>query len=139
MEVLLTLLAPQELAGAVLIAAFAGVIKGMVGFAMPMLILSGLGSFIAADLALAGLILPTLASNLWQALRQGPKAALQSVRQFRIFLMVGLAALLTSAQLVRVLPAGLLLAGLGVVIVALAVVQLRGWVMHVAPHRKSLA
>ena len=38
----------------------AGFVKGAVGFAMPMIMISGLGSFMAPELALAGLIVPTL-------------------------------------------------------------------------------
>ena len=86
------------------IAALAGTVKGMVGFAMPMILVSGLSLFLPPDIALAGLILPTLVTNGMQALRQGAQAAWQSIYRFRIFLLVGLAFLLVSAQLVRILP-----------------------------------
>jgi hypothetical protein len=112
---------------ALAIAALAGVVKGMVGFAMPMILVSGLGMFIAPELALAGLILPTLVTNGMQALRQGPAAAMASVRRFRLFLGVGLLALLFSAQLVRVLPVSMLLAMIGGPIALFAALQLLGW------------
>jgi uncharacterized membrane protein YfcA len=108
-------------------ALFAGLVKGLVGFAMPMILISGLSSFLDPVLALAGLILPTLVTNGMQSLRQGPRAALQSVRRFRVFLLAGLLALLASSQLVVVLPAVTLLAGLGAIVVAFAVMQLAGW------------
>ncbi|MHA6346262.1 sulfite exporter TauE/SafE family protein [Roseivivax sp. CAU 1761] len=121
-----------ELGGGVLvlcliIAFTAGVVKGMVGFAMPMIMISGLGSLLAPELALAGLILPTLITNGVQALRQGPGAAWSSVRRFRVFLIVGGVMLLFSAQLVAVLPVGPMLALIGVPITAFAVAQLCGW------------
>ncbi|MAU53021.1 MAG: hypothetical protein CMN17_11765 [Roseovarius sp.] len=89
---------------AVAVALVAGVIKGLVGFAMPMVLIAGLSTILPPDLALAGLILPTLLSNLWQALRQGVRAALASVARFRVFLIAGGAVMAVSAQLVPVLP-----------------------------------
>jgi uncharacterized membrane protein YfcA len=109
------------------IALGAGVIKGMVGFAMPMILVSGVGSVLGPELALAGLILPTLVTNGLQALQQGPKAALTSVRRFRIFLSVGLVMLLASSQLVTLLPERWFLVGIGAPIVLFAVMQLLGW------------
>ena len=67
----LTALVPLHALIACLIVGFvAGVVKGMVGFAMPMIMISGMGSFVSPELALAGLILPTLVTNGWQAMRQ---------------------------------------------------------------------
>lgn len=109
------------------VALMAGVIKGMVGFAMPMILVSGLGMLVAPELALAGLILPTLVTNSMQALRQGPAAAWDSVRRFRLFLGVGLVMLLLSAQLVRILPTATLLLMIGAPICLFAGMQLAGW------------
>ena len=44
-------------------ASSSGVVKGTVGFAMPMIMISGLASSCRPQLALAGLILPTLADE----------------------------------------------------------------------------
>ena len=71
------------------IALCAGVVKGVVGFAMPLILLSGLSTFVAPDIALACLIVPTLMTNTWQALRQGGAAAVASVVRFRVFLIAG--------------------------------------------------
>lgn len=108
------------------IAALAGTVKGMVGFAMPMILVSGLSLFLPPDIALAGLILPTLVTNGMQALRQGAQAAWQSIYRFRIFLLVGLAFLLVSAQLVRILPADVMLILIGAPVTLFAVLQLFG-------------
>lgn len=104
----------------------AGVVKGMVGFAMPMIMISGMGSFVSPELALAGLILPTLATNGWQAMRQGLDEAWASARKFRIFLGIGFVALVISAQMVRIIPANAMLLMIGVPIVLFAVTQLMG-------------
>lgn len=108
------------------VALLAGVIKGMVGFAMPMIFVSGLGLFLDPQLALAGLILPTLASNGVQALRQGRQAAWESLRRFRVFLIFGGVALLISSQLVRVLPDRAMLLLIGVPVTLFALSQLLG-------------
>jgi hypothetical protein len=86
------------------VAVLAGTIKGLVGFAMPMILISGLGSFLDPELALAGLILPTLVTNGVQALRQGAGAAWKSIKRFRLFLICGGVTLLVTAQFVRLLP-----------------------------------
>ncbi|MGB2199954.1 MAG: sulfite exporter TauE/SafE family protein [Pseudooceanicola atlanticus] len=104
----------------------AGIVKGMVGFAMPMIMISGMGSFVSPELALAGLILPTLMTNGWQALRQGWAAAWESVKRFRTFLVIGFIALIISAQMVRILPGNVMLLMIGVPIVLFAITQLMG-------------
>lgn len=104
----------------------AGFVKGVVGFAMPLVFLSGLTLFLPPELALAGLILPTLLTNLQQSLRQGFAAAWQTVRQFRFFLLAGGLTLVTVAQFVLVLPERLLVGILGVMVTTFVVLQLSG-------------
>jgi len=130
MDSLFLLISPFQLIAAVGVALFAGVIKGLVGFGMPMILISGLSVFLSPELALAGLILATVASNGIQALRQGWAAAWQSVKRFRVFLLVGLIFLLSSAQLVRMLPTQVLLLVLGVPITIFAFLQLFGLRFH---------
>ncbi|MCH2093717.1 MAG: sulfite exporter TauE/SafE family protein [Rhodobacteraceae bacterium] len=108
-------------------ALIAGVVKGVVGFAMPTILISGLGSLIAPELALAGLILPTLVTNGMQALRQGWSAAADSISRFRVFLLVGLVTLLAAAQLVPVMSSAVMFLIIGLVVTGLASVQLLGW------------
>lgn len=120
------LLSPQDLALACGVALLAGCVKGLVGFAMPMILISGLSMVLPPDLALAGLILPTLATNAVQALREGPDAALDSIRRFRVFLLVGLLFLLMSAQLITRVPASTFLLMIGLPVVAFALMQLLG-------------
>lgn len=134
---LVPFLAPAGFVLAFVIALIAGTIKGLVGFAMPMIMVSGLSSIMAPDLALAGLILPTLVTNGFQALRQGPRAAWESMQRFRAFLLVGGLFLLLSAQLVRVLPAQVMLLIIGAPITLFALTQLMGkqLVLH-SPSRR---
>jgi len=115
-----------------------GVFNVGVGFAMPMLCISGLSSIIEPELALAGLILPTLVANVAQALRQGTAAAWASARRFWVYLSVGGLVLVGSAQLVRVLPLGALLGLIGVAVTLFALVQLAGWRLALRRQRKDV-
>ncbi len=120
------------LALATLITLLAGVVKGVVGFAMPMVMISGLTLILPPEVALAALILPTLVANLAQALRQGPRPALASVLDFRLFIAACLIFLLISAQLVRTLPQSAMFLLIGGPVVAFALLQLSGWKGHLA-------
>ena len=62
---------------------FAGFVKGAVGFAMPMIMISAFSSFLTPELALAGLILPTVVTNLSQAFRHGWQPAWDTVVTYR--------------------------------------------------------
>ncbi|TCL00476.1 hypothetical protein BXY66_3119 [Shimia isoporae] len=126
MDAILANFTPATLFLCCAIAVLAGTIKGLVGFAMPMVLISGLGSFLEPELALAGLILPTVVTNGVQALGQGVQAAWQSIKRFRLFLIFGGAALLISAQFVRVLPNHVMLLIIGVPVALFAIVQLVG-------------
>jgi uncharacterized membrane protein YfcA len=125
------------LGAAVAVALVAGFVKGAVGFAMPMIMISGLGSFLPAETALAALILPTVVTNGLQALRQGWRAAWDSDRRFRLFLGILLACLLISAQFVRILPQGALFLLIGLPVTAFAVLQLAGWRLRIDPAHRT--
>lgn len=127
MELFVGLETPLTLAFVLAVAVFAGVVKGLVGFAMPTVLISGMTLVLAPDLALAALILPTLVTNAWQALRQGPQAALQTMRRYRVFLLFGLVTMNVSGQLVRVLDPRILYALIGLPVGLFAVLQLVGW------------
>ncbi|MCA0908346.1 sulfite exporter TauE/SafE family protein [Ruegeria marisrubri] len=126
---LFSILSPQELLMAMAIAFASGWVKGMVGFAMPMILVSGLNSFLPPDLALAGLILPTLVTNGQQALRGGCVAAVASIRRFRVFLVVGGLLLLMSAQLVALIPGSVFLVLMGGFVSVFALLQVLGFRM----------
>jgi uncharacterized membrane protein YfcA len=63
---------------------------------------------------------------VFQALRQGPAAAWNSIIEFRVFLFFGLLALIVGAQLVRLLPLQTMLLVIGLPIVLFALLQLAG-------------
>jgi uncharacterized membrane protein YfcA len=123
---LFSTLSPTDLALAAAIACLAGWVKGMVGFAMPMVLVSGLSMFLSPELAVAGLIFSTVVTNGVQALQEGGRAAIASIRRFRVFLSVGLIFLLIGAQLVTLVPASTFLMLIGIPVTAFALLQILG-------------
>ena len=115
------------LVGAVLAVAAGGFAKGVVGFALPLIGLSVLAMFLPVEVSVALLILPTLVSNLFQALRHGLGAAWGSLVRHRWLNGVLVVTIAFSAQLVVVLPDRLLFTILGASITAFGLSQLFGW------------
>lgn len=117
---------------AMLIGIAAGFVKGAVGFAMPTVLISGLGSILPAEVALSALILPTLATNSVQALRGGIVAAAHTAWSLRVYIAVVLVVMIFAAQLVPVLPGQTVYLALGIPVTLFAAIQLAGWqpVMH---------
>ena len=116
------------------ISLLAGMIKGVVGFALPTVMISGLGSVTTADVAIAGMILPTLFTNGWQAVRHGVQAALASIAKFKVFLIVGFVVMMCSTQLVPVLPGDTLLLVLGGLVTVFVGLQILGIQPRVRGH-----
>lgn len=105
----------------------AGLVKGTLGFGLPMIAISGLGSIYSAEIAIAALIIPTLVTNLWQSLRNGPVAALASLRKYWLLNTVMLVTIWGSAQLVTQIPGNVLFMILGGVVSFFGLVQIAGW------------
>ncbi|MDF0595604.1 sulfite exporter TauE/SafE family protein [Psychromarinibacter halotolerans] len=134
-----TQIPPAILAFAFGVALFAGFVKGAVGFALPMIMISGLGSQLSPELALAALIVPTVAANLWQALRDGVAAALGTTRKYWLYMLIVLVFIAGSAQLVRVIPSWVFFLLLGLPITGFALVQIVGWKLHIRPEHRTRA
>ncbi len=112
---------------AIFVAVFAGVVKGTLGFAMPLIILSGLGAFLDPKLALAGLILPTVVSNALQTFRGGIAQFIETVQLFwRYLLIIGIAIFLT-AQVAAQLPTRVFYGALAVPVIIVSLIQLLGF------------
>ncbi|MDQ2066415.1 sulfite exporter TauE/SafE family protein [Xinfangfangia sp. CPCC 101601] len=126
MDLVMAGLEPQAFWAAMAVTLFAGFVKGAVGFAMPLIMVSAFSAFLPAEVALAGLILPTLITNMSQAFRQGHAAAIGSARQYWRFLAGTVAFILLSAQLFEHIPRMAYLLLLGVPVTAFAALQLSG-------------
>lgn len=126
------------LAGAAAGLALGGFAKGVVGFALPLIALSVMGSFLPYEVAVALLIVPTLVSNLFQSLRNGLAAAWGTLRTFwRLNLLLAIMIAL-SAQLVVALPDRLLFGMLGVAVSSFGLSQLAGWRPRFDPARRHV-
>ena len=102
----------------------AGFIKGVVGFAMPMVFIAGLSLIVPPELALAGLILPTVITSICQAYAQVRAVAWQSFHRYRLSLISWYLYFLNSVQLASVVPALFLCGCLGGLVVCLSLLQL---------------
>lgn len=128
---------PAAAVGAALALAAGGFAKGVVGFALPLIALSAMGSFLPIGVAVGLLILPTLVSNAFQSLRNGFGAAFASLREYwrlNVILMVTIA---ISAQLVVVAPERVLFGLLGAAIAGFGLSQLAGWRPSFPPGRRA--
>ena len=119
-------LATTTLILALLIALVSGIIKGAVGFAMPLIIVSGLSSLIDPKHALAAIIIPIVVSNLLQTFRQGVAPALDAIKEHWRYVLIVCVMIFTFAQLVPHIPSKIFYFVLGVPVVALAAIQLLG-------------
>ncbi|WCR11421.1 sulfite exporter TauE/SafE family protein [Paracoccus stylophorae] len=124
---------------AVAVTLVAGFVKGAVGFAMPMIMLSAFGSIMPATTALAALILPTLLTNLQQAFRQGAGAAVGSAMNFRWHIAMVLVFIWVSAGFAQAIPQPVMYALLGVPIVGFALWQLSGRPLVLPVHHRRRA
>jgi uncharacterized membrane protein YfcA len=119
-------LSTEAFAAAMAVTLFAGFVKGAVGFAMPMILVSAFAVFLPQHLALAGLILPTLVTNLSQAFRQGPGPAVETARTYRRFLIATVICIAISAPFADAIPRMVYLLMLGLPITIFAALQLMG-------------
>lgn len=119
------------------VAFVAGLVKGVVGFGVPTLMISGLTVFLPVEVALAALIGTALVSNVAQALRQGARAAWASVVAFRRFVGLVMVFIALSAQLVPLVPERWLFGFIGVAVILLALAQMRGWRLRFTPQERG--
>lgn len=130
---------PWQFWAAMAVTAFAGFVKGAVGFAMPMIMMSAFGSILPATTALAALILPTLLTNLQQAFRQGPAEAWGAVIEFRWHIGMVLVFICVSAGFAQAIPQGIMYALLGAPIMCFALWQLSGRSLALPVHHRRRA
>ncbi|MEM1343621.1 MAG: sulfite exporter TauE/SafE family protein [Pseudomonadota bacterium] len=118
---------PGLLLACAIIMALGGVIKGAVGFALPMIAVAGVGSLLSAQETVALIVLPVFLSNLWQTFRQGLAPAIATGRRFwRLNLIMGVLIAIV-AQAVPLVSSEALFLVLGILVSTAAGVQLAGW------------
>ena len=132
-------LTPLAWSLALAIALLAGIVKGSVGFALPLIMISGLSSFLDPRLSLAGILISVLVTNGWQVTRQGWVPARDAAALHWRYLLMVMVAIFLTAQLVTAIPRQAFYLILGVPVVGLSLLQLSGVRLSVAPERRVLA
>jgi len=117
----------------------AGFVKGAVGFAMPLVMISGLSLFLDPLLAVAALILPIVMSNLLQVMRFGAREAFAAMREYWRFIVIVCVMILIVAQFVAQIPTQVFYLVLGVPVVILSIIQLAGVKFHIPPQHRLKA
>jgi uncharacterized membrane protein YfcA len=111
----------------------AGFVKGAIGFAMPLIMISGLSLFLDPLVAVAGIVLPIVLSNVQQVLRFPLSEAAAAVREFWRYILVVCVLIVVGAQFVTILPTQTFYLVLGVPVVVLSAIQLSGVRFRIAP------
>jgi len=136
---LLSQIAPATLVLVILITLLSGVIKGAIGFAMPLIIVSGLSSLLDPKLAIAGIILPIVISNGLQTFRHGVAPALAAAKEHWRYILIVCVMIFATAQLVPIIPTTYFYFVLGIPVVFLSVIQLLGVRLQIKPKQKRWA
>ena len=133
MPLFLDMLTPAVFLFAVCVTILAGFVKGAVGFAMPLIMISGMGILIPPEIAVAGIVIPIVISNGLQVARAGFGKAGEALREHWRYVMLVCIFILIAAQFVRSIPSDALFFVLGVPVVVLCFIQLIGWRPRITP------
>ncbi|WJS86146.1 sulfite exporter TauE/SafE family protein [Paracoccus sp. TOH] len=121
---------------AIAITLFSGFVKGAIGFAMPMIMLAALGSFLTAQQAVAAVILPVLVTNIRQALRGGWRPAWQASWAYRWHIGMVVLFIPVSAAFAPRVPQWLMYAIIGLPITVFALWQILGRSLVLPVHHR---
>lgn len=139
MEMFMAGLEPGVFLAAAAITFLAGFVKGAVGFAMPLILVSGFAMILPKELALAGLILPTVLTNVSQALRQGIGPARATGYAYRRFMVATVICIGISAPFIEIIPRMVYLLLLGVPLTIYAGLQVLGKSLAIQLHHRDRA
>jgi uncharacterized protein len=131
---------PLEIwAMAIAITLFAGFVKGAVGFAMPLIMVSGLTAIMEPRLAVALIILPIVVTNILQTFRTGVGPAVEAMRGAWRYVLSVCIAIAVFAQLVPRLDPRVFYLILGIPVVVISAIQLAGVRFTIAPRHRGWA
>jgi uncharacterized membrane protein YfcA len=111
----------------------AGFVKGTIGFAMPLVMISGLSMFLDPLVAIAGIVLPIVMSNILQVMRFSWSQTGEALREFRRYILIVCVMIVIVAQFVTLIPTQTIYLVLGVPTVMLSLIQLLGLRFHIPP------
>lgn len=131
--------APSLIILVILITILAGIIKGAVGFAMPLVMVSGISMVMDPKIAIASIIAPIVVSNVMQTFRQGLAPVIAGIKEFWRYILIACTAIFLTAQLVPSIPSRTLYFVVGVPVLVLSLIQLLGVRFSIPKERKRLA
>lgn len=117
----------------------AGIVKGAIGFGLPLLIMSGLSLFLEPRLAVAGVILPALVSNVLQVFRHSLADIRQAVRDYWRYIVIVCVMILISAQMINVVSVRVFYLVLGIPVLGISLIQLFGVRLSIPARRRRIA
>ncbi len=126
-------------AAAFAVSLIAGVVKGAVGFALPLIIMSGLSLFLDPLVAVAGVILPALFTNIQQVTRHTRADIWDAMQEHWRYILIVCVMILIVAQFITLVPERVFYLILGIPVVTLSLIQLFGIRFHIPPHRRRVA
>lgn len=129
----LNILPLEVLVFAFAVTLLAGFVKGAVGFAMPLVMISGMGILIEPELVIAAIVFPIVFSNALQVARAGFGPAGVAAKEHWRYILVVCVMILVSAQFVRSIPSDTMFIVLGIPVIGLSVIQLIGWRPQIMP------
>lgn len=138
MAMFLDLFPIEILVFSVTVTLIAGVVKGAIGFAMPLIMISGMGIVLEPRYVVAGIILPIVLSNLMQVLKAGLGEAKQAVKEYAIYIVIVCAMILVTAQFLTVIPTSTMFLVLGIPVTILSAIQLAGLRVVIPPEKRKL-
>lgn len=115
----------------------AGIVKGAIGFALPLIMIAVLPSFMPAQTALAALILPVVVANAHQSVRFGFREAWVSAKAFWRIITATLVGIAISAPFAVVLPQNVMFLLLGSAVLMFSLLQISGWKPDIPPNRRN--
>lgn len=130
---------PLILSLAILVTLGAGIVKGAIGFAMPLIMVSLIGAIVEPKLALAGIVLPIVFSNIYQSFRTGYTQAKLVVRVHWRYILVTCLFIFLAAQLVPSIPNQIFYFILGVPVLLLTLIQLLGVKINIKTEHHKLS
>lgn len=120
-------------AAAVGLTLVAGFVKGAIGFAMPLIMISGLSLFLDPLVAVAGIVLPIVMSNLLQVMRFPWSQAGEAVREYWRYIVIVCVMIVVVAQFITAIPTQTFYLVLGIPVLLLSLIQLFGVRIRIAP------
>ena len=111
----------------ILIGFIAGIVKGIVGFALPMILITGLSLFIPIEKALASLILPTIITNFIQSFTISKSSFFTTIINYKVFLFFSSIFLIISSQFYLLFSAESIMGFIGMILFAYTFSQILGF------------